>query len=110
MILLYALHGFLGSHEDWSFLSPSHQHLIPIDLILSPFMPVEQDLNHVSHMFNAHISQSHPQNILLGYSLGARIAMHALIQAPHLWRAAILVSGHPGLDSEKEREAKWLED
>jgi 2-succinyl-6-hydroxy-2,4-cyclohexadiene-1-carboxylate synthase len=49
-------------------------------------------------------------DILLGYSLGARLALHALVQRPGHWRAAILVSPHPGLQSEAEREARKLQD
>jgi 2-succinyl-6-hydroxy-2,4-cyclohexadiene-1-carboxylate synthase len=53
--------------------------------------------------------------ILVGYSLGGRLALHALLQAPQKWRAAVLISTHPGLSSESERErrrahdAQWAE-
>jgi len=42
---------------------------------------------------------------LLGYSLGGRLAMHALVTCPHAWSAAVLVSAHPGGGSEEERAA-----
>lgn len=48
--------------------------------------------------------------ILLGYSLGARLALHALTQQPQLWDAAILISGHPGLRTAEERAARLVQD
>jgi 2-succinyl-6-hydroxy-2,4-cyclohexadiene-1-carboxylate synthase len=50
---------------------------------------------------------------LLGYSLGGRMALHALLENPHPWQAAVIVSAHPGLESETERatrrstDAEW---
>ena len=38
---------------------------------------------------------------LLGYSMGGRLALHALLENNHPWQAAVIVSSHPGLD---ERE------
>ncbi len=48
--------------------------------------------------------------ILLGYSLGARLALYTLTQQPQLWDAAILISAHPGLTNEYEREARQAVD
>jgi 2-succinyl-6-hydroxy-2,4-cyclohexadiene-1-carboxylate synthase len=44
--------------------------------------------------------------ILLGYSLGARLALHVLAAAPAKWDAAILLSPHPGLTTSTEREER----
>ena len=43
------------------------------------------------------------KHYLLGYSLGGRLAMHALIQAPELWSKAIIVSADPGTADEQIR-------
>lgn len=53
---------------------------------------------------------AHRPRILLGYSLGARLALHALTQQPQLWDAAILISGHPGLSTADERAARLVQD
>lgn len=53
--------------------------------------------------------------VLLGYSLGGRLAMHALLSCPELWSAAILIAAHPGGGDDAEREAvrrrdaRWAE-
>jgi 2-succinyl-6-hydroxy-2,4-cyclohexadiene-1-carboxylate synthase len=47
---------------------------------------------------------------LLGYSLGGRLALHALTTKPENWEAAILLSPHPGLQSIAERAARLQQD
>ena len=50
---------------------------------------------------------------LLGYSMGGRLALHALLEKDHPWQAAVIVSTHPGLETESERalrratDAQW---
>ncbi len=43
---------------------------------------------------------------LLGYSMGGRLALHALLEKNNLWQAAVIVSAHPGLESEAERATR----
>lgn len=47
---------------------------------------------------------------LLGYSMGARLALHALLEKTHPWQAAVIVSAHPGLESAAERETRRAAD
>ena len=47
---------------------------------------------------------------LLGYSLGGRLALHALLEKHHPWQAAVVVSAHPGLESAAELDARRAED
>lgn len=47
---------------------------------------------------------------LLGYSMGGRLALHALLEKDHSWRAAVIVSAHPGLENPAEREARRAAD
>lgn len=50
---------------------------------------------------------------LLGYSMGGRMALHALLENAHPWQAAVIVSAHPGLGNEPDRatrracDAEW---
>ena len=57
-----------------------------------------------------HATRGREKPILLGYSLGARLALHALCTAPGNWAGAIIVSGHPGLTSAPDRAARLAED
>ncbi|MFM7182929.1 MAG: alpha/beta fold hydrolase [Verrucomicrobiales bacterium] len=48
--------------------------------------------------------------LLFGYSMGARLALHALRADPSRWVSAVLVSGHPGLANAEEKAARARED
>ena len=43
---------------------------------------------------------------LLGYSLGGRLALHALLENPHPWQSAVIIAAHPGLETAAEIEAR----
>ncbi len=45
-------------------------------------------------------------DVLLGYSMGGRIALHMLLQEPGRWRRAVIVSASPGHLSDAAREAR----
>ena len=47
---------------------------------------------------------------LLGYSLGGRLALHALLEHGHPWQAAVVVAAHPGLDDPADRDARRTAD
>ena len=48
---------------------------------------------------------------LLGYSMGGRMALHALLENDHPWQAAVIVSAHPGLETDRAArrtaDAEW---
>jgi 2-succinyl-6-hydroxy-2,4-cyclohexadiene-1-carboxylate synthase len=52
----------------------------------------------------------HGPRVLLGYSMGARLALHVLLHRPEKWDAAILISPHPGLTSAEERRQRLAHD
>ena len=62
------------------------------------------------HLNGTAARDAHRPRILLGYSLGGRLALHALTRQPQLWDAAILISAHPGLRTDEERAARLLQD
>jgi 2-succinyl-6-hydroxy-2,4-cyclohexadiene-1-carboxylate synthase len=65
--------------------------------------------------FNDYMKNRFLNPIVIGYSFGGRLAMHAVIQNPELWRACVFVSVHPGLQSENAKrlrtqsDHKWAE-
>ena len=50
------------------------------------------------------------KSILLGYSLGGRLALHACLSRPDLWKSAIVVGADPGLESEEEKKLQLARD
>lgn len=47
---------------------------------------------------------------LLGYSLGGRLALHALLEPGHPWQAAVIIGANPGLESEAARATRRTAD
>lgn len=90
----FALHGFLGKPADWNDIFKKNN-VYTIDLYKEPIVSLDDWAIH----FNAHASTHKGPRTLIGYSMGGRLALHALIQQPSLWNAAIIISAHPGLIS-----------
>ena len=50
------------------------------------------------------------KSILLGYSLGGRLALHACIHRPDLWQGVVVVGADPGLGSSEEKNQQFTRD
>lgn len=85
--MITCLHGFLGSPRDWDFLREAGFTIEtpPLDSI-----PDRGD-------------------VLLGYSLGGRLALQALLNGAH-YKRAILVSTGLGIEDENARAARRASD
>ncbi|MFT4639389.1 MAG: 2-succinyl-6-hydroxy-2,4-cyclohexadiene-1-carboxylate synthase [Verrucomicrobiales bacterium] len=107
--MLWCLHGALGSFRDWDGLVDDEAHAV--DLWQTP---QAGDMHHWATEWTATVAKIDPTPILLGYSMGGRLALHALLAAPTLWKKAIIISAHPGLHDESQRrrrqecDATWL--
>ncbi|MEO0444587.1 MAG: alpha/beta fold hydrolase [Verrucomicrobiota bacterium] len=75
----------------------------PVSLWENPILPFEQWARKETDRL---AQLDTPPRFLLGYSLGARLVMHLLLERPELWAGAVFVSGHPGLEEELHREAR----
>ena len=86
-MVITCLHGFLGNPRDWDFLRDSGFDIEtpPLDAI-----PDRGD-------------------VLLGYSLGGRLALQALLNGANYQRA-ILVSTGLGIEDDSDREARRASD
>lgn len=91
-ITLHALHGFLGFAGDWAPVLPRGVEIQSHDLFASQGSLAER-----ASALNSQVRG--PGQILVGYSLGGRIALHALTQTPERWAAAVIVSANPGISS-----------
>ncbi len=98
---LIFLHGFLGCKEDWLEMLPFFEkeyHCIALDLPghgATPYNDAIQDT--VKALLSRYTS---PKPILVGYSMGGRIAL----QLADCAKALVLLSAHPGLKTEQEKE------
>ncbi len=101
MTRLALIHGFLGTADDWSDIRQRLDHpAVAIDI------PNAADW-HAG--VEAVVSQVPDSSIVVGYSMGARIALGCALKAPHRFKALVMVSGNPGL-TDDVREKRWQQD
>ncbi|MFZ9937482.1 MAG: alpha/beta fold hydrolase [Luteolibacter sp.] len=111
----WLLHGAVGMAADWRDFAKclAEQKTGSRAVDLWRFLECEpMPFQKFGAAFNADAgdhARSTPK-VLLGYSMGGRLALHALLENPHPWKAAVIVSAHPGLEDGKEREARRAAD
>jgi 2-succinyl-6-hydroxy-2,4-cyclohexadiene-1-carboxylate synthase len=60
--------------------------------------------------FGEKLNKDHDSSqILLGYSMGGRLALQALIDEPKKWKAAVIVSAHVGLPQESKKQRRLID-
>lgn len=117
---LVLLHGFTGSAASWSALLPDLQtakhRVVALDLLGhgqsdAPADPTRYSIEHCRADLLAvlrSLGVASGEAILLGYSMGGRMALYAACSG--FFRALILESASPGLDQPAEREERRQSD
>jgi 2-succinyl-6-hydroxy-2,4-cyclohexadiene-1-carboxylate synthase len=115
--MLWCLHGAVGAATDWKAFAHamaaagvetrSVDLWRMLDCCPMPLMEAGRVLNAECRGVNRS-EASKP--VLVGYSMGGRIALHALLDEDPPWRAAVIVGAHPGLESEDERISRRASD
>ena len=90
---IVALHGNLGMPDDW--------------LELEQLCGLTFDKR---CLWEPDAMEFDAGDILLGYSLGGRLALQAAVAAPEKFNKIIVLSAHAGLATEAERKARRLHD
>jgi 2-succinyl-6-hydroxy-2,4-cyclohexadiene-1-carboxylate synthase len=100
--MIVALHGAIGSVDDWKPL--------PVDgdwhcVNLWKFLQCcPKSLPELGRAINNEFPKS--GHTLVAYSMGGRIALHALLDANSNWDKAVIISAHTGLKNENERSVR----
>ncbi|MGE9296475.1 MAG: 2-succinyl-6-hydroxy-2,4-cyclohexadiene-1-carboxylate synthase [Puniceicoccales bacterium] len=114
-----ALHGFIGCGRDfepviekttgeiswWTLDLPGHG----VSHIKPPYR-LETFLEQIEQARALVVEETGERPILLGYSMGGRLALHAAARAPEHWRALITIGATPGIDDETERATRLQAD
>jgi 2-succinyl-6-hydroxy-2,4-cyclohexadiene-1-carboxylate synthase len=108
-VLLRCLHGFLGGPQDFDFLEPEIKSR-GIDVRVSA--PNLFDIASLSmpQCVEKLCAQGSPGEVLLGYSMGGRLAMQVFAQDRAHARALIVVSASAGDLSPEQREQRLADD
>ena len=103
------LHGFLGRGGDWDALRP----VLAGRDVRTPDLPghgAAVGLDDAAYTMNGAADRlldgAGGAVDVVGYSMGARLALHLAVRHPARVRRLILVSGSPGLRTEAERAAR----
>ena len=113
---LWCLHGAVGLAADWDDFksrmeSEGHQ-VYAIDL-WSYLDDGDSSFEDFAEKLCVEARKESVPPVLIGYSMGGRLALHALIEDSMAWSGAMLISAHPGLEAEEERirrmatDAEW---
>ncbi len=97
------LHGFTQTKESWLPVVESLTVALEATLIDAPGHGESPADGRTLPRSADDVSECMPTGVLVGYSMGARMALHTALQHPEKVRALVLVSGTPGLRSELER-------
>lgn len=118
MSALLALHGFTGSPRSWDFLpeQPKVRRFVPAlvghvgSAAESRVVDFESEVDRLAQL-SADAGALH----VVGYSLGARLALGLALRHPARVSRLTLISAHPGLGSDAERaerraaDERWCE-
>jgi len=102
------LHGFTQTSRSWSHLVEK----LPFTstLIDLPGHGDSPDGRRSLTQTAEEIADAMPAGCLIGYSMGARMALHTALQYPHKVSALVLISGTAGIRDNAERTARRLSD
>ncbi len=101
---IVALHGNLGTTADWEL--PALPDIHAIDL----WNHVGLDFDDFADALAGPLTAGLDRPVLAAYSLGGRLALHALAHHPDRWSAAVVISAHPGLCCVEDRIARRSSD
>ena len=91
------LHGFLGEPADWQPVVDRISGSMPC---VAPSLADHPTLAALETALRRSVPAP---AVLIGYSMGARLALHLLLRDPERYRAGVLACGSPGLATAAER-------
>ena len=103
--MIWALHGNLGSPADWKGLEEACGMEVRALDLYSARQPMENVGAWLREM-----AADDAEPLLLGYSMGGRLALEALVEDSSAWAAAVIVSAQPGLADPAERQNRLVSD
>ena len=104
------LHGFTQTKESWLPVLESLNVPMEATLIDCPGHGESPTQGRTLPETANDVAESTRSGILVGYSMGARIALHTALQFPDSVKGLVLISGTPGLRSESERNDRRASD
>ena len=113
---LWCLHGAVGMAADWKHFAErmeSSGHKVHALDLWSYLEHADCTFREFARKLCEEAREEERPPLLVGYSMGGRLALHALLEDSEAWGGAVIVSAHPGLQDEGERilrmaaDAEW---
>ncbi|MFP6873934.1 MAG: alpha/beta fold hydrolase [Verrucomicrobiales bacterium] len=103
--MIHLLHGAAGTPGDWDEFIPllHREDVRAVDLCEKK----ETGLDGFAASFNSSASQG---DAIIGYSMGGRLALHAILADTHPWSCAVIISAHSGILNTNDREKRAKSD
>ena len=101
--MIWQLHGALGCPADFDGLDVGEARAVDVYAQVASYAEWASG-------FCKHVRGRDEDPVLMGYSMGGRLAMHALLEDPGMWKAAVIVSADFGKgrdDARIARDAEW---
>jgi 2-succinyl-6-hydroxy-2,4-cyclohexadiene-1-carboxylate synthase len=111
---LFCIHGNFQTAKVWQSLGDgmkaefSDLEMVTEDLYAKPFQGFDDWTKDFCD--RAELATNGEKSVLLGYSLGGRLALHACIHRPDLWEGVVVVGADPGLGSSEEKNHQFARD
>ena len=111
---IFCIHGNFQTAKVWQSLGDrmkaefSDSEMITEDLNSKPFQGFDDWTKDFCD--RAELATNGEKSVLLGYSLGGRLALHACIHRPDLWQGVVVVGADPGLGSSEEKKHQFTRD
>lgn len=102
---IFFLHGFWGTPNDFAATQKYLPDIEVHSVSLEKYSP-KLGLRDFADCLNAKAAASSTKKYLVGYSMGGRLALHALMTKPEVWAGAVLISAHPGLREPQDKAAR----
>ena len=104
-MILIGLHGFFGIPSDWKKIGEIlNLDIVTPDLSIWATRAEVTDFQSFAKSMNRSVqvlSEERQEPVMIvGYSMGARLAAACVLAAPELYKAALLISMNPGLSDE----------
>ena len=111
---IFCIHGNFQTSKVWQSLEDrlkaeiSDLEVVAEDLYAKQFQNFDEWTE--DFCFRVESETNGEKSILLGYSLGGRLALHACLARPDLWSGVIVVSGDPGSDGPDQKKLQLEKD
>ena len=112
-VKIWALHGAVGQAADWNDFAGRMQaagHEVRAFDLWSFLEDGDYSLEEFARQLCSEARKEGDRPVLVGYSMGGRLALHAVLEETSAWKGAVVVSAHPGLQDEKERMLRMARD